>query len=123
MPGPRDAKAAFVRGGILTVVDGRGNIWMYDPSIVTDAEGDDIVAPAGFTTCRVGNNSIMVVDSAGSVWNYGLHTGEWVEGPKVDEKLPGEDEKIYEPWKRGHNVGTAPAVVEGTPTKKKKKAA
>lgn len=123
MAGPRDAKAAFVRSGILTVIDGRGNIWKYDPAIVLDAEGEDIVAPTGFDTCSVGNNSIMVIDGGGSVWNYGLHTGEWTEGPKVDELLEGEVENTYEPWKRGHNVGAAPAVVEGTPTKRKKKAA
>ncbi len=123
MAGPRDAKAAFVRSGILTVIDGRGNIWKYDPAITTDAEGDDIVAPAGFDGCRVGNNTIMVIDSAGSVWNYGLHTGEWTEGPKVDELIPGEVENTTEPWKRGLNVGAAPAVVEGAPVVKKKKKA
>jgi hypothetical protein len=123
MAEPRDAKAAFVRGGILTVIDGRGNIWKYDPAIVLDAEGEDIVAPPGFESCSVGNNTIMVIDSAGSVWNYGLHTGEWTEGPKVDELLEGEVEATTSPWKRGHNVGTAPVAVEGAEAKKKKRKA
>ena len=55
--------------------------------------------------------------------DYDLNTGEWTEGPKVDELLEGEAENTTEPWKRGHNVGTAPVVVEGAEAKKKKKKA
>jgi hypothetical protein len=122
MAGPRDAKTAFVRSGILTVIDGRGNIWKYDPAIVVDAEGEAIVAPAGFDAAGagVGDNNILVTDAAGSVWTFSLHTGEWTEGPKVDELLEGEVDKTYEPWKRGHNVGSAPVAVEGAEAKKKK---
>ena len=120
MAGPRDAKAAFVRSGILTVVDGRNNIWKYDPAIVLDAEGEDIVAPAGFETAALGNNAVMVIDAAGSAWTYDLNTGEWSEGPKADELLEGEVENTTEPWKRGLNLGAAPAVVEGAEAKKKK---
>lgn len=123
MAGPRDAKDAFVRSGILTVIDGRGNIWKYDPAIVLDAEGEDIVAPTGFETAAVGPNSILVVDAAGSAWTYHLNTDEWSEGPKVDELLEGEVENTTQPWKRGHNVGTAPVVIEGAEVKKKKKKA
>lgn len=121
MAGPRDAKTALVRNSVLTVIDGRGNIWMYDPAIVVDADGNDIVAPTDFGSVRVGDNAIMVIDSAGSVWTYDLNSELWTEGPKVDEKLEGEAENTTNPWKRGHNLGTAPVVDELTPLKKKSK--
>lgn len=116
MAGPRDAKAAFVRGGILNVIDARGNIWIYDTAVTTDAEGDEIVAPTGFgEIAEVSPNSIMVVDAASSVWTFDLNTGKWSEGPNLDERLEGEDKNTTEPWKRGHNVGTPPAAEEAPP--------
>ena len=120
---PSDAKSAFIRSNVLQVIDGRGNVFTYEPSITTDANGDDIVAPADFARAEVADNAVMVIDSSGSVWLYSLIDGLWRKGPSVDEKLPGEEDNTTNPWKQGHNV-TAPAPVdEAAPAKRKSKAA
>ena len=99
--GPRDAKAAFVRSGILTVIDGRNNIWKYDPAIVEDAEGDEIVAPTGFETAALANSAIMAIDAAGSAWVYDLNTGEWTRRPEGRRAARGRDRehlRAMETW-------------------------
>lgn len=115
MAGPRDATGVFLRNGLMTVVDGRGNIWIYEPSITEDANGNPIVAPADFDRAYMGANSIMAIDTSGNSWMYNLADGTWSKGCNVDEQLPGEEDKIYEPWKQGYNVTHRAGIEEEAP--------
>jgi len=120
LAGPRDASTAFVRNGELKVIDGRGNTWTYDASVTTDANGDEIVAPTGFSEAELGKgDTLLVVDESDTAWTYNLNQGEWSKGLSIEDHLPGEDEKTTEPWKQGHNVSTKAPEPEAGPAKKK----
>jgi len=106
LTGPTDAIGAFVKGGTLTVIDGRGNVWIWDSSVTTDPEGDEIPAPSSFDEVAIGPGSRILVVSGTTMWVYDMNTGAWTEGLDITEKLPGEEEKIYEPWKKGHNASS-----------------
>jgi len=121
--GPKDVTAAWIDGGTLRLVDGRGNNWSYDTGVTTDADGNDIVAPTSFEQVEVlPNRERLLVVSGGEFWTYGLAAGEWREGLSVSDLLEGEAEKTTDPWKRGHNVET-PAVTETSPAGGRKKKA
>ena len=121
--GPTDVTGAFIEGGKLTLVDGRGNSWIYDTGVTQDATGDEIVAPSSIDTVIVApNRERLIVVSGGTYWTYSLTQGAWREGLSCTELLEGEEEKTTDPWKRGHNVET-PAVAETSPAGGRKKKA
>jgi len=120
--GPRDVKAAFVLGGFLTLIDGRGNVWKYDTGVTEDADGDEIHAPASIDNVAIVPGRDGIIALAGDVmWTYNLSQGTWHEGVSIDELLEGEAENTTNPWKRGHNVDSSPAPAEEAPAKSKKK--
>ena len=121
--GPEDSTYAFVRNGHLTVVDGRGNVWKYDDSITTDAEGNEIVAPSGivFADTQV-NRDILVIDGNGDMWTYHQAANAWTKGANVDTQSQAETDAQYEPWKRGPNfvdIDTEAAAAEKSSKKRK----
>lgn len=121
MAGPTDARVALVRNNVLTVIDGRGNAWTYEPSITEDAEGNEIVAPADFAVAEASDNNIMVIDSAGVVWLYALHTGLWSKGPSLDARPPDAVKDPYNPWTKGANVMGPAAPDDTLPAAKSKR--
>jgi hypothetical protein len=124
LAGPKDVTGAFIEGGTLTLVDGRGNSWRYDTSVTEDADGNEIVAPSSIDTVIVAPaRERLIVVSGGDYWTYNLNQGEWHEGLSATELLEGEEEKTTDPWKRGHNVETPKPEDEVTPAKKRKKEA
>jgi hypothetical protein len=108
LSGARDVTAAFTQGGKMLLVDGRGNLWSYDPSVTTDANGDPIVAPP--TIDEVGlapGRDRLVVLSGTDVWSYSLNQGEWHKGASTSSiaaATPGN------PWSTNYNPG-APEVL------------
>src|SRR3974390_876625 len=122
--GPTDVTGAFIEGDLLTLVDGRVNIWIYNTSITEDADGNEIVAPSSVDTVIVApNRERLIVVSGGTYWTYSLTHGAWREGLSCTELLPGEEEKTFDPWKRGHNVETPPQPDEAVPARKRKREA
>lgn len=124
LAGPKDITAAFTKGGGLTVIDGRGQIWQYDTGVTTDADGEDIVAPPSFDEVAVvpGRDNLLVVAGT-TIWTYSLNDGAWHEGLDITELQPGEAENTTNPWKKGHNAGTrAPAEEPAAAKASKKKA-
>ena len=120
--GPKEAIGAFTKGGGLTIVDGRGNIWKYDSGVTQDAEGNEIKAPASFDEVAIGpDGSRLLILSGTTMWVYDCNTGEFAEGLDITEMLEGEDEKTYEPWKQGHNVNTRKPPDETAPAAAKSK--
>jgi hypothetical protein len=123
--GPKEAIAAFTKGGGLTLIDGRGNVWKYDTGVTTDADGNEIVAPPSFDEVAIGpgGNRLLIVAGT-TMWTYDCNTGEFAEGLDITEMLEGEDEKTTEAWKQGHNVSTRKppddAAAASTKSSKKK---
>lgn len=105
LSGPKDVLAVWVDGGVLTVVDARANLWTYDTTIVTDANGEAIFAPAAVTFAEVGHGDrVLVVDDQTTAWIYEPTAGRWRKGSNIDTLLPGEAANTTNPWKRHANV-------------------
>jgi hypothetical protein len=105
--GPQDILAAFVRGGVLTIIDARAGTWTYDVTVVTDAGGNTVVGPLTFGYAAVGHGDrIVVVDTDGLAWLYEPTKGRWQQGRNIDGVLPGSPDLATNPWKRHPSVLT-----------------
>jgi hypothetical protein len=115
--GPLEASAAFLVGGTLTVIDGRGQVWRHDGTVTTDAAGDTIVQPTTVDQVAVGPGRARLLCLAGTIaWTYNMNTGFWTEGLDVTEENPEDVGDTTKSWKRGHNVNTPAATAAVTAT-------
>lgn len=98
---PTDAAtAAYVDGGELWVIDGRGTPWKFDASKVKPAAGQTKAkCPTSFKAAWVRADRLNVIDSENTAWAYNFGDGTWTKGPKVEvaETDPPQDS----PWQYG----------------------
>lgn len=91
---PADVVEAYIdSGGNLTVVAGRGDVFVYDPG--QNAEG-----PQSFEAAFVRGDKLYTVDSGKKPWVYDPADG-WKGGVQLDA-AEGQD---AEAWKSVGNIG------------------
>ncbi len=103
--GPTDVAGAFIDGGNLTIVDGRGIPWVYQPG-QKDPNGKELIGPDGADQAFVINERLHVL-SGGVVWTYYPGQEGWVEGFELDNKKEGDEDG---PWLKGRSIESRVAV-------------
>jgi hypothetical protein len=108
---PVDVVAALVgEGGNLMVIEGRGDVYTYDP-------GSDEDGPQSFAGAFVRGDKLYVIDSGLKPWVYDPATGVWGEGVTLVEEEAKEPPagESPEPWKAMGNMGKKAPPEEPTP--------
>lgn len=106
--GPSDIDAAFVRGGKLVILDGRGTPWTYDASVKRkDALGEEIEGPSDFDQVVVfddKNKRVVVIEGSGQIWTYNAAESEWIKGFNIEDSIEKPEEDKDNPWTKGRNL-------------------
>ena len=111
MSAPNGFSIAVVDGGQLTLVDGRGEQWRYDPGKAPKDKDGKPTGPQGFKEAFVRGDFLSVIDESEYFWTYSVANG-WKKGGKLGD---GENDEDPGPWIAGRNIA-APAPEE--PAKK-----